>query len=386
LLHFLANNVWGKLSMTVEIEVVLFGPDLPGAGQTATCVVGHGSIHIASQQQSAMFRAMEAKVGGFEHNQLQLCWQHQGKTWLLIAANMAAQAKLIAALPQDEITGLGRWKKSTHSQRFVWKSIIFFLSALAIALFLLIWQYSRVVGWVVDQIPLTTEHRIGQAVLASLSAKSSLLDKGPATDAVKKIGDRLTQGSVYQYQWYVSKDTGINAFALPGGIIVVNAGLLKEIGSADELAAVLAHEIQHVEQRHALRNMANSAGLAAAILLVLGDANTVMMIVAHQISAQYFGRQIESDADIKGVELLHSKNINATGMASFFRKIEAELKSRENMPEWLSSHPDTGNRIKTIEEFIAAHPCVKCESLAWNKATVLLNIDNAGKNSTKEKN
>jgi predicted Zn-dependent protease len=191
---------------------------------------------------------------------------------------------------------------------------------------------------------------------------------------VQRIGNQLTAGSRYKYQWFVAKDNEVNAFAIPGGIIVVNSGLLKKAESANELAAVLAHEVQHVEQKHALKNMLTSAGLASVVLVVLGDASTVMMIIAHQVSAQYFNRQVESDADLRGVELLHKKKINAEGMITFFKKMAQEYKGQSDMPDWFSSHPDMLSRIKITEDFIAKRPCSDCLDLSWDRQAIMADL------------
>jgi predicted Zn-dependent protease len=171
--------------------------------------------------------------------------------------------------------------------------------------------------------------------------------------------------------------------------------LLKKADSPNELAAVLAHEVQHVEQKHALKNMMNSAGIAAIVLVVLGDANAVVMLMAHQVSAQYFNRQIEADADLKGLELLHKKNIDAAGMVSFFKKMnagfvinKADAKDKpkaeqdteaeeDDVASWFSSHPDTVSRIQTVERYIAQHPCQSCKTLTWDRPAILANLKQA---------
>jgi predicted Zn-dependent protease len=247
-----------------------------------------------------------------------------------------------------------------------------------------------------------TEKRLGESVLKSLNPKANFLQDGEAVKAVQSIGQQLTAGSAYQYQWYVSKDPTVNAFAIPGGIIVVNSGLLKKADSPNELAAVLAHEVQHVEQKHALKNMINSAGIAAIVLVVLGDANAVVMLMAHQVSAQYFNRQIESEADLKGLQLLQKKNIDPAGMVSFFKKMDAgfitdkaEAKAKpkaeqdadaeeSEVASWFSSHPDTVSRIQTVERYIAQHPCPSCKTLTWDKAAILANLKQANAEDQEE--
>ncbi len=363
--------------MSEPLPILLFGPGLPSGGQPSTCQVEHDYLSLPEFKQSIRFAELTAKVGSFDHNQLQLTWQYQGQTWLLIPQDQASQKNLVNFLPMGVVAGLDKWKRSTLSQNLVWKTVIYSICSLVAAVLLVIWQYDAVVTWVAGKVPIKTEYQLGQSVLASLKEEKALIDKGPALDAVKKIGDRLTKGSPYKFDWHVSTDPAINAFALPGGIVIVNKGLIEKADNANEVAGVLAHEIQHVEQRHALKNMITSSGLAAAALLVLGDANAMIMIMAHQVSSQYFSRQAESDADMKGIELLHQKKINPQGLVTFFRKLQAEFKGKGKgeAPEWMSSHPETENRIKAVEDYNKAHPCSDCEMLKWDKKGILASLE-----------
>jgi len=365
--------------MAEPIQARLFGPGLPVQGEPVHCHVQQGAIVISSSgtglpHMEVRLQDIEATVGGFDHDQLQLQWGGDSEASMLIPVDKHEQKKMVEVLSAQEVRGLKRWKAATGSQSLVWRSIAASVVAVCVAVAIGFWQYDRIAGWIAHQVPMKTELAIGESVLKSLNADARYLSKGSAVDAVQKVGDRLTQGSRYQYRWYVAKDKQINAFAIPGGIIVVNSGLLEKTESADELAAVLAHEVQHVEERHALRNMIASAGLAGAVLLILGDANTAIMIVAHQVSAQYFNRQVESEADIKGIELLHKNNISAGGMVSFFGKMKAEATRRGDVPVWLSSHPDTQNRISIAQAYIAKHPCPECENLDWDRVAVMQEV------------
>jgi len=405
--------------MSQLIDVLVFGKGLPAGGQAAQCEVKQESlvIHFSAvelQNLTVNYRHISAKLAGFDHDQLQLNWQQDDTTWSLMPSNLVEQKTMLAALKTHTleqnagyvISGLNQWHKATNTQNMVWKSIIYGLVSLSLLVVFIIWQHDLVTTWAANRISMKTEKRLGDSVLKSLNPEINFIKAGAAVTAVETVGRKLTAGSKYQYQWYVSKDPAVNAFAIPGGIIVVNSGLLKAADSPDELAAVLAHEVQHVEQKHALKNMMNSAGIAAVVLVVLGDANAVVMLMAHQVSAQYFNRQVETDADLKGVALLHKNNIKADGMVSFFEKMNAgfaqkkttiktgkkEASQRESTKEtdeasvagWFSSHPDTLSRIKTIQQYLAKNPCKTCVSLsasmAWDKSAILANIKAARTN------
>jgi Zn-dependent protease with chaperone function len=360
--------------MAEIVDVMLFGPSLPASGLAVRCQINSNSLDLDYLSLNINFAKLTADVGGFDHNQLQLHWQIDDDGYMLIPNNKAGQTALRAALPVHAVQGLKGWHSSTKSQSMVWNSVLYGAGFLVISAILIVWQYDRVLTFAANQVSMETEKKLGDSVLKSISSSENFLDKGAAVDAVKSIGSKLTAGSRYKYQWYVVKDDAINAFAAPGGIIVVNSGLIKKADAANEVAAVLAHEVQHIEQRHSLKNMLHSAGVAAVVLVVLGDANAVMMILAQQVSQQYFSRKVEADADIKGAQLLTKTKIDPSGMPSFFKKLAAEYKDLDNAPVWLSSHPETLERIKSAEAYVAKFPCKSCVALTWDKTKILAEL------------
>lgn len=369
--------------MAHSVSVLLFGPGLPHAGVATHCVINEHSLSIASHQLTVPLSALKADIGGFEHDQLQLHWQAAAGAFMVVAATPEAQKQLIPLLPNALVTGLKGWRVATFSQKSVWNSLIYGAGLLVLLVVIGIWQYDRVLNWAASRISIETEQQMGKAVLASYNRNQDVIASGAAVDFVKSVGNQLTQGSQYRYQWLVVKDDMVNAFAMPGGIVIVNTGLLKKAGNANEVAAVLAHEVQHVEQRHALKNMINSAGVAAVVMLVLGDGNAAMILIAHQVSTQFFSRQVEAEADLKGAQLLVKQHIAPNGMASFFKRLAKEQPKAGQVPEWLSSHPDTKRRIALAEQFSQQHPCADCKQLTWNIEAILANIQQPANTLTK---
>ncbi|MDP3608401.1 MAG: M48 family metallopeptidase [Methylophilus sp.] len=357
------------------VQVLLFGPNLPPAGIATECVLNELGIRIPSHHQSVAFLALKAEIGGFDHDQLQLHWQTSAGAFMLVADSPNSQKQLKQLLPANLVTGLKGWHVATFSQKTVWNSLIYGAGLIVLAVMIGIWQYDHLLDWAASRISIETEHEMGKAVLSSYNKRQDAIQSGAAVSFVEGIGQQLTKGSKYKYQWLVIKDDAVNAFAMPGGIVIVNTGLLKKAGSADEVAAVLAHEIQHVEQRHALKNMMNSAGVAAIVMLVLGDANAALIMIAHQVSTQFFSRQVEAEADLKGAQLLLKQGIRPDGMASFFKRLASEQPKQSKVPAWLSSHPDTQNRIQMAEKFAQQHPCADCQVLNWDIEAILENIN-----------
>lgn len=147
----------------------------------------------------------------------------------------------------------------------------------------------------------------------------------------------------FEFQLMVATSEDVNAFALPGGFIVVNRGLLAAAESGEEVAAVLAHELSHVTLRHSTKRLAGSLGASAALALILGmvDLGAPAYTLAH-LSGLGYEREQEREADEAGLSLLMRAGISPLGMATFFERSSSSVRP----PEMTSTHPDPGNRAE----------------------------------------
>jgi predicted Zn-dependent protease len=216
---------------------------------------------------------------------------------------------------------------------------------------LLLATHERIAGWVVDLVSVEQEHSLGAQLFAQHKASLKLL-QGPPQQMVVEIGKRLTQGSAYRYEFYVAEDKSVNAYAMPGGFIVVHSGLLALAASADEIAGVLAHEVAHVERRHSLRSMAKSVGLYATVAIFLGDFGRLAGAAADLLNLK-FSRDNERDADSTGLSLLVKAGLEPAPMAAFFRKMAAESVA---IPAFLSTHPASEERFVDLDRAVKALP------------------------------
>lgn len=145
----------------------------------------------------------------------------------------------------------------------------------------------------------------------------------------------------------IKDDKTLNAFAVPGGYLYVYTGIIKYLDSEDQLAGVMGHEIAHAAQRHSTQQMTKLYGLDALRQLVTGNKDPGMLEqLALGLASLKFSRKHESEADDFSVQYLCASNLNAAGAAGFFKKIQDKSGAP---PEFLSTHPDPGNRVKDIE-------------------------------------
>jgi predicted Zn-dependent protease len=157
------------------------------------------------------------------------------------------------------------------------------------------------------------------------------------------------------------EDTTLNAFAMPGGNVVIHSGLLLAADRSEEVAGVLAHEIAHVTQRHGFRSIISSLGLYQVLQLFIGDATGLLAVLANNsafLIDRKFSRDFEREADNTGWEYLMRANIEPTGMIDFFKKVQIEEKKQleqlhaqgaDKVLSFISTHPGTDERISSLE-------------------------------------
>lgn len=161
----------------------------------------------------------------------------------------------------------------------------------------------------------------------------------------------------------IKDDKTLNAFAVPGGYLYVYTGLIKYLDSEDQLAGVMGHEIAHAAQRHSTQQMTKLYGLDALRQIVLGKKDPGMLEqLALGLASLKFSRSHESEADEHSVLYLCNSSLNAAGAAGFFEKIKGK---GGTPPEFLSTHPDPGNRVKDIK---AKAQSLGCRGSKTNKA------------------
>lgn len=345
----------------IEVTGLLHGPGLPVSGVPARLQFRGDFLRVTRADGAAedvMADSIEVSVTGFNEDTLQLSWQRGGHTQAVTLSDPVATRALVQGAPPGFAPKLTRGHSTMHYHRRKWNAVVGVLAGLAMLLVIAWWQSEAITGWLAGRVSMKTEIGIGERALAELEKTHELTQEGVAARTVADIGARLTRGSRYQYRWYVSDDAEVNAYALPGGIVVVNQGMIDEAQSAEELAGVLAHEVQHVERRHTLQQLISSAGWAAVLAVVLGDISAITAIVLHQLGNLRHSRKLEAQADTDGMKALAKAGIPLDGMASLFRRLQAKSASKGgDGPALLSSHPATQERIAELEQLAGTLKC-----------------------------
>ena len=338
------------------LDARLFGPGLPPSGQPCAWQPDSGTITWADGSVRLPATGGSVRAAGFDLKGIELSWQAalsgtdagaavEG-TWALQVLSPVDASRIREAPPPGWQQALDRLASERRSGRgkagLGWSALLLFLSLplLLLAAFF-VWA-DDVAGWAARRVPLAQEVKLGDASFAAMKPRLEFLDESPAAGTVREIGARLTQGSAYTYRFHLVRDDSINAFALPGGIVVIHSGLLGATKTPEELAGVLAHEVQHVEQRHSLKGLIKDSGLAALWALATGDLSGAMAgNAARQVISLGFSREAERQADSAGFDALVRAGIDPGGLPDFFATLG---KATGSPPELLSTHPASDAR------------------------------------------
>jgi predicted Zn-dependent protease len=205
---------------------------------------------------------------------------------------------------------------------------------------------------------------IGQESAAQIEKELPILKLRVVNDYVKRIGERLEtaiQGPEFPYQFKVTNLSDVNAFALPGGFMYINRGLIEAAATEAELSGVLAHEMAHVALRHGT-NQASKAYLAQAGLGFLGGllggskgstAQMIQSVGGFGLNTVFlkFSRSAEEQADVVGVQTLAKARYDPMAMADFFEMMREESGGDPSkFQQFFSTHPAPANRARRIEE------------------------------------
>jgi predicted Zn-dependent protease len=228
------------------------------------------------------------------------------------------------------------------------------LAAVAIGAVLYLWVIPAVASAVAARVPVAWEERLGRAVMEQLAPAEARCTDPEGVRQLDAIVARLTASipdSPYTIRVSVVDRKPVNAFAAPGGYVVLFRGLVERAEKPEEVAGVLAHEIQHVLHRHVTRALVRQASTGLLLAAVTGDASGVLvygMEAARTLGTLRYGRQAEEEADIEGLQMLETAGIDPAGMVTFFESLAKREPEFVKNLGYLSTHPSTTDRLARL--------------------------------------
>jgi predicted Zn-dependent protease len=385
------------------IEGGAFHPELSGGRASGTIHFTSSHVRLASEagEVEIPLSGLKIALGGASDRLIFLTHESLPQTTVHTADHAILDHPVILATP-----ALAAQRARIRTKKRVGAAVLLSITgALVLAVLALVMSRAWFVKLAAAAVPVSFEVSAGDKLFEQMMIPKKVV-KNPEVDAqLKQITDALVTGISdrrYPFTFHVIEDPALNAFAMPGGHVVLHSGLLLAAERAEEVAGVLAHEIAHVTGRHSIRNIIASAGLYLALSAVVGDASGILAVLADNsafLLDRKFSRDFEREADQVGWDYLVRSGIDPSGMVSFFEKMEREEKKQlEKLPgggglakalEIVGTHPATRERITQLEDKLRARgPAIAPEKLSLNyadfKATVRASLHSPDSSETKK--
>lgn len=348
-----------------QYECIGFHDALPKGKSSGVMHIDQQGIvfHIQQEHIRLPLQNLQVSLGGasnrlvfFEHP-LVKGWSFYTSDLGVLRDSYLGSQTIVAAL-----LGQARRKRALG-----WGAISAVLFLIVAVPLLLVMRMDLVTAMIAKKIPLSWEQQLGESTIAQYQLGKDVMDKKESElllDPLIKPLLGALDNSRYTYQFYIVNDGSLNAFALPGGQVVIHSALILRAESAEELLGVVAHEITHVEEQHGLRGVIGATGIYMIASAVFGDVSGMMATLtsaAPLLLNQSYSRRFEAESDLKGFALLQKARINPAGLASFFEKmIDEEKKQLEKIEgennrelvkdalQFLSTHPASDERIQKL--------------------------------------
>jgi predicted Zn-dependent protease len=293
------------------------------------------------------------------------------------AALLVADTAFLTALHRLSGDRAAHFHNPTGRHRRAVITVTAALGALLLVVVLYVWGIPALATIVAARVPLAWEEQLGENVANQLAPPAQRCTESRRQARIDEIVARLTAplpARVYTFRVLVADNPAVNAFAAPGGYVVVFRGLLARTGSAEELAGVLAHELQHVLHRHATRALLQQASMGVLIGALSGDFTSSLgfgLDSARTLAALEYSRGLEEEADAEGMRMLLAAGIDPAGMQAFFERLAGEAEIPQVF-KYLSTHPSPQERLtrlRTLARQPAPPPRPLLPAYDWSDIT-----------------
>ncbi len=281
----------------------------------------------------------------------------------LSEALLVAEPGFLVSLRRIGQEAAGRFHDPSRRGRRAALALLSAVGAVAGGLVIYFWLIPFATDSVAARVPAAWEERLGRSVAEELAPPGRHCRDPRVAQAIEEIMGRLGRAlpsTPYTFRVTVVNDRRVNALAAPGGYILVFRGLLERTRTPEELAGVLAHEIQHVIRRDVTRALLRHASTELLLRATMGDPSGLMaygLEAANALVALKYSRETEAQADVEGLRLLLAAGIDPAGMLAFFEQMLESEQRQARLSQYFSTHPDARERLIRLRALAAeAHP------------------------------
>lgn len=195
------------------------------------------------------------------------------------------------------------------------------------------------------------ETKLGDLIWGTIQETETIVKEKALNDTLRALKNRICKANnlpADSFRLYIIESSEVNAFALPNHRLVIYTGLIEKCNNAEELCAVMAHEMAHIEKKHVMKKLLKEAGIALISAITgAGGNNEIIREVIKMLSSSAYDRSLEDEADQTGADFLCKTGIDPIHMANFFLR----LSEKDDLPEmldWISTHKDSKERAAAI--------------------------------------
>ena len=341
--------------MEKSYQANAFHPNFGSRTSAGRVVLSRDAVRFESEAGGFVLpmTGLRIRLGGnnaeqvfFEHPQHSGCSIYTTERQILDHESLSRNTAL-----SEQLAALRRKRGLGKPIAVVSVVLVLFLILLAV----IIGSKGPIVRYLAFRVPSAWESNLGNSILDQVKRQGKVISDPRLEAELANVTSRLlpvVANKNYDFRFHILDDTNVNAFALPGGNVVVLSGLLNAAKRPEEIAGVLAHEIAHVTERHGFRKIIDTAGLYLILQTLIGDATGLMAVISESsefLLRQKYSRDFEQEADDIGWQHLVSANVDPRGMTDFFRTLMEREKAGLVIPGLLSTHPATDERIQRLE-------------------------------------
>lgn len=327
---------------TDSFDAEIFGASVPGgrlAGQVRR-IAGAVVFEGGGQRFELPLDGLTARVGGFDDRMLFVA--HAAVPGVEIASLDPAFGSALVDLPG---VGAALRRRRGGRSRF-WGCAVTSGILVAAVLVAGFFGWKHLVAALADRVSPELERKLGE-----VSAEAMGLGEAQRSAEIERLAAPVVAVSAVEgWQFFLVEDDTVNAFALPGGVVAVHCGLVREL-EAEAVVGVLAHEAAHVELRHGLRSLVSSVALRATVALLIGDVTGfegLLVAMGTDLAELSYSRELEQAADDRGAELLQRAGIGTASLVAALEGLAAIETSGVSLPAFLSSHPEPAARAQRL--------------------------------------
>jgi Zn-dependent protease with chaperone function len=346
----------------MSFNAVAIHPELPGGRKAGTLHVSDFSIKFLYGENQSVEFPIDANLniahGGSNGNLI--FFTHKNRPDWNVYTEDGKILKHPALAGSEHVKKVQ--SKRNSNKVMLYSALFGTLGILALFILGFIVFRGAIVRSIANQVPTSFDAEAGDKLFGLVTENRMLIkDSALLAEVNKQVAPLVAavEDTSIKFTFYIMKDPSLNAFALPGGHIVIHSGLLEKASGWNEVQGVLGHEISHVTLRHHVRGVVSKLGAFYVLSLFLGDAGAVGSIILQtgaQLESLMYSREFETESDEQGWEYLVKAGINPTGMITFFEKLEKEYgieeasKEEQQKMSFLSTHPATSERIQRLRE------------------------------------